>query len=104
MDKYPEVQQAVAAYVLRESVVRLHDEEIVQKVSVTEKEIKDYYEKNYENKEFDSVKARIEKEIRKQKEKERGDEYLKSLREKMTVKIDKELLSDIELDGKKEEN
>jgi len=103
MDTYPEVQQAVAAYVLRESVVRLHDEEIVQKVSVTEKEIKDYHEKNYENKEFDSVKARIAKEIRKQKEKERGDEYLKSLREEMTVKIDKELLSEIELDRKKED-
>lgn len=103
MDTYPEVQQAVAAYVLRESVVRLHDEEIVQKISVTEKEIKDYYEKNYEDKEFDSFKDRIAKEIRKQKEKERGDEYLKSLREKMTVKIAKELLSEIELDGKKED-
>jgi hypothetical protein len=102
MDKYPEVQQAVAAYVLRESVVRLHDEEIVQKVSVTEKEIKDYYGKSYENKEFDSVKATIAKEIRKQKEKERGDEYLKALREKISIKIDKELLSEIEPDRKKE--
>lgn len=48
MDRYPEVQQAVKAFVQRESVVKLHDEEIVKKVSVTDKEIKDYYRKNYE--------------------------------------------------------
>lgn len=48
MDQYPEVQQALEAYVLRESVLRLHDEEIVQKVSVTDKEIDEYYKKNYE--------------------------------------------------------
>jgi len=48
MQDYPEVRQAIQAYVLRESVVRLHDEEIVKKVTVTDDEIKNYYKKNYE--------------------------------------------------------
>jgi len=48
LDQSPEVQQAIQAYILRESVVRLHGEEIVQKVSVTEKDILEYYKKNYE--------------------------------------------------------
>ncbi len=48
IDKLPEIQQAIDAYILRESVVRLHDEEIVKKISVTEEEIMDYYKKNYE--------------------------------------------------------
>ncbi|MEW6585598.1 MAG: peptidyl-prolyl cis-trans isomerase [Nitrospirota bacterium] len=48
MDQYPEVRQAVAAYVLRESVVRLHKEEIVGRVSVTPQEAEEFYHKNYE--------------------------------------------------------
>jgi peptidyl-prolyl cis-trans isomerase C len=48
MEQYPEVQKAEEAYLLRESVMRLHDEEIVRKVSVTEEEIKNYYKENFE--------------------------------------------------------
>jgi peptidyl-prolyl cis-trans isomerase C len=196
MDKYPETQQAVQAYILRESIVRLHDEEIVRKVSVTDEEAKNYYMKNYEKfrlglielkskeeaeevshllhkgggfkelgrkyslqtsqknngeivltrkavlpefekvisalrpeevsnavkvgdrwyivkllgreeapeKEFDHAKGRIERVLRKQKEQERGDEYLKLLREKAVIKKDKELLSQIKLGGDPEES
>ncbi len=195
MDKYPEVQQAIEAYILRGSVVRLHGEEIVQKVSITEEEIKDYYKKNYEkltlglieskseeeageildqlkkggsfkdlakkysthyskdtggeivirrnslpksfgepvlslqperisdvmrladryyvvklirrenasDDEFNNVKGRVEKDFRKEKEKDRSDEYLKYLREKSAIKIDGDLLSAIRLDGNSEE-
>jgi parvulin-like peptidyl-prolyl isomerase len=108
MDQYPEVKQAIQAYILRESVVRLHDEEIVRKVTVTEEEVKDYYRQNYKrgdvpDEEFNNVKGRIEKEFRKQKEKERSDEYLKHLREKVNTKIDKELLSAINLEGGRDE-
>ncbi|MEW6676005.1 MAG: peptidyl-prolyl cis-trans isomerase [Nitrospirota bacterium] len=116
MDQYPEVQQAIEAYILRESVVRLHDEEIVQKVSVTEEEIINYYKEKYKkeapaphrdgagpDKELEGVRGGIEKAIREQKEKERSDEYLKYLRERAFIKIDRELLSAIKLDGGKEE-
>jgi parvulin-like peptidyl-prolyl isomerase len=48
MERYPEVQQAINSYILRESVVRLHNEEILQKVFVSEKDIIDFYKRNYE--------------------------------------------------------
>ncbi|NOY40008.1 MAG: hypothetical protein GXO95_07245 [Nitrospirae bacterium] len=48
MDQDPQIQQAVKAYILRESVVKLYDEEISQKVSVSDEDIINYYRKNYE--------------------------------------------------------
>jgi parvulin-like peptidyl-prolyl isomerase len=48
LENHPEVQKKVQAYTLRESVVRLYDEEILQKVTVTEEDIINYYRENYE--------------------------------------------------------
>lgn len=48
MDQYPEIKRAMDAYILREAVLRLHDDEIVKKVSVTDQEIRNYYEENYD--------------------------------------------------------
>jgi parvulin-like peptidyl-prolyl isomerase len=102
MEEYPEVQQAIQAYILRESVIRLYNEEIVNKVSVSYDEIRNYYKslkgKDVSEEELDNLKPSIEKNIRKQKEKERGDEYLKYLKEHQTVKVDEEILSSINLD------
>ena len=195
IDQYPEIQQAIQAYILRESVVSLRDEEIMQKMSVTEKDIVDYYKKNYEqivlglieveskekagetleqlkkggnfkelaqkysthpskkdggeivlkrnslstyieeavfqlkpdeisdvikimdkyyivklisrkeapDEELERERRNIERAVRKLKEKERSDEYLKFLRERTTIKIDRELLSAINLSGGSEE-
>jgi peptidyl-prolyl cis-trans isomerase C len=191
MENYPEVEQAVQAYILRESVVRLYNDEIVRKVTVSENDMRSYYKRNYEqfilgiievgseeksqeileqlkkggdfgelarkystnppqknggevtlrrgslspqvekavsdlklgefsevlkiqnkyyiiklisrkeapDEELENFRASIEKNIRKQKEKERGDEYLKYLREHQTIKVDKELLAAVNLDG-----
>jgi peptidyl-prolyl cis-trans isomerase C len=195
MDEYPEVQQALQAYILRESVVRLYNEEIVRKVTISENDIQSYYKKNYEqfvlstievdseetaqeileqlkqggdfgelarnystnpsqkdrgevtlrrgslspqvekavsdlklgefsdvlkiqnkyyiikvisrkeapDEELESFRASIEKNIRKQKEKERSDEYMKYLREQQGIKVDQELLAVIKLDVGNEE-
>jgi peptidyl-prolyl cis-trans isomerase C len=197
MEDYPEVQQALQAYILRESVVRLHDEEIVRKVTVTEDDLRSYYKKNYEqfslglievdseekaqeileeikkgsdfgelarkhstnpsqkdggeiilrrnsftpliekaisnlkpgeisevtkiqnryyiikvnnrkeapDEGFNDIRGTIEKAVKKQKEKERGDEYLKYLRERMTIRIDNEIFSSMDRseESKKEE-
>jgi parvulin-like peptidyl-prolyl isomerase len=192
LDQLPEIKKAIDAFILRESVVRLHDEEIVGKVSFTDDEIKDFYRENYEQvtlglievtseeiaeeiidqlhqggdfeeiartysmhisrenggtvvyrkgmiptyfmeaitllqpgefsdtinamnkyyivkffgkeeapwgEEFDKLKGRIENAIRQQKEKERSDEYLEYLRQKANIKINKDLLAEIQLDG-----
>mgnify|MGYP002260223468 CR=1 FL=1 len=193
-EDYPEIQQAVQAYILRESVVRLYDEEIVRKVTVTEEEINNYYKKNYDrlslgiieagseenaqeiieqlkngadfkelarkysthpsqkdggevilrrnslsppiektvsnlkpgefsdvlkiqnkyyiikfigseeapDSELASVRGSIERAIRKQKEKERSDEYLKYLRGQGTIHIDNELFQAIQISEESE--
>jgi peptidyl-prolyl cis-trans isomerase C len=197
IEDYPEVQQALQAYILRESVVRLHNEEIVSKVIVTEDDMRSYYKKNYEqfslglievdseekaqeileeikkgsdfgelarkhstnpsqkdggeivlrrnsftpviekaisnlkpgeiseitkiqnryyiikvinrkealDEGLENVRGNIERAVKKQKEKERSDEYLKYLREQMTIRIDNEIFSSIDMSGesKKEE-
>jgi parvulin-like peptidyl-prolyl isomerase len=195
MDRLPEIKQALEAYLLRESVVRLHKDEIVDKVSITEDEMGDYYRKNYEQfklgiievksegeageilgllkngadfaelvqkfsthnskekqgeialkrmgmssevynavsalnigeysnvvtlgnsyyilklsgkstppeNEFDNVKGGIKKELRKRKENERSDEYLKTLHARAKITIQDGLLADLKKDGAKKE-
>ncbi len=48
LENSPDVQEKIRAFVLRESVVRLYNEEIVGKVYVTEEEVANYYKENYE--------------------------------------------------------
>ena len=45
---YPEMRKKVDAYVLRESVVRLYNDEIVEKSSVSEAEIRERFRRDYE--------------------------------------------------------
>lgn len=195
LEQFPEIQQSIKAYILRESVIRLHEEEIIQKVVVSDKETADRYKNDFESftlgvievnseddakkileqlkeggdfkglvekysshasrrdggeitvirrsltpqiqevvstlkegelsdivkagdryvviklikrqeapdEELEKVRNNIIKEIRKVKERERSDEYLKSLREKASIKIDRELLASIKLDAGGEE-
>lgn len=60
MDQLPEIKQAIEAYILRESVVRLHKEEIGDKVSITEDEMRDYYRKNYEQFKLSIIEVKSE--------------------------------------------
>lgn len=194
MERYPEAQQAINSYILRESVIRLHKEEILQKLAVSEKDIFDRYKRNYEkfslglievnseeeakgileqiksggdfrelagrysahaskekggeinltrrelafleepltvlkhgefsniirnndkyyivklinrqdapDEEFSKISKDLERSIRKQREKERSDEYLSYLRKQATIKIDNEILSAIRFDQGSEE-
>ncbi len=191
MDQQPETLKAGNAFLLRESVTRLHEEEILQKASVDEHEIVSNYKKDYEQfitgiielttrekavkileqlksennfnelareysthasgkeggevvftplsmspsirelvynlkpgemsditeadgkyyivkliqrqeapiEELEGVRERIRKAIRSRKEKERSEEYLKTLRKEGDITINHELLSSIKLDS-----
>ena len=57
MDRNPELIQQVDAYVLRESVSRLYNEEILDKVTVSEEEITDYFKKEYEQYTISSIET-----------------------------------------------
>lgn len=62
MEQDPQVQQAVKAYILRESVVKLYDEEISRKVSISDEDILSYYKKNYEKFSLDIIEVGSEEE------------------------------------------
>lgn len=47
IDKEPWIKEKIRAFVLRESVMQLYQDEIASKVTVTEEEAYDFYKKNY---------------------------------------------------------
>jgi len=57
MDRNPELIQKVDAYVLRESVSRLYNEEILDKVTVSEEEIIGHFKKEYEQYTLSSIET-----------------------------------------------
>ena len=48
MEDYPETRKKVDAYVLRESVVRLYNDEILKKVTVSEAELRERFRRDHE--------------------------------------------------------
>lgn len=48
MENYPEVRQKIDAYILREAVTRLYNDEILQKVSLVEEDARERYRHDYE--------------------------------------------------------
>lgn len=48
MENSPDIQAKIEAYILRESVNKLYNEEIIKKVVVTDDEVKEYYKSKYE--------------------------------------------------------
>ncbi len=62
IDQKPGIQQKIRSWITTESVRRLHEEEIVQKSSVSEGEIKDYFRKNFESFTLGLIGADSEKE------------------------------------------
>lgn len=47
IQEYPVAKEKIQEYITRESVVMLHEDEILKKVSLTEEDIKKYYKDNY---------------------------------------------------------
>jgi parvulin-like peptidyl-prolyl isomerase len=48
LEQTPEIQDKVQAFIKQQSVMKLHEEEIVRKVSVSEDEVREYYFRYYE--------------------------------------------------------
>ncbi len=79
MDEYPEVQKKLHAYILRESVVKLHEEEILQKASITEEEVISYYKNNYDSFTVDIINVNTQEDAAVIAEKLREGESFKDL-------------------------
>jgi parvulin-like peptidyl-prolyl isomerase len=64
LDKDPDIQEKVQSFFIRESVAKLYNEEVLQKVRITEDEIRDYYSTHYEQFSLNIIEADTEKEAR----------------------------------------
>lgn len=85
-------------------------QEIEDKATVTESEIKEHYETNIDHyrkegsqMEFSEAKGLIENQLLKKKQKDLFDSYLKSLKEKSDVKTDESALTSVKLPWEKTE-
>lgn len=64
LENSPDVQAKIREYIVRESVVRLYDEEIVVKASVTEESVVNYYKEKYESFTLNVIEAGSEDEAK----------------------------------------
>lgn len=106
LEDEPEIIDKVDAYILRESVTKLYDDEIKRKVSVSEEVIIQYYKKNYKgapDNGLEEVRAQVENIIKNEKVKERSKEYLNQLYGKAQPEINQDILSSISLNMSKDE-
>jgi len=106
MEEDREIMEKVRAFKLRESVTMLYKEEILDRVSVTDDEIKRFFEENYSKqpkKDFEEVKDEIKQIIKNQKIDKLSRMYLKELRTKYKPWINRDLLSSIPLKMSTEE-
>lgn len=79
IDRVADVQKALDAYLLRESVVRLHQEEVLRKVSVSEEELRAAYKKDYEQFVLGMIELGTEEEAKSVVEQLRGGGDFKEL-------------------------
>ncbi|MBI5055089.1 MAG: peptidyl-prolyl cis-trans isomerase [Nitrospirae bacterium] len=85
VEKYPEVQNKIEAYILRESVVKLYNEEIEKKINVSEADIVDYYKKNNEEFSLGIIELSSEKDAQDIMEKlKKGEDFKKLAAENST--------------------
>ncbi len=64
LDTGPWVKERVDEYILAESVKRLYNEEVIDRIRITEKELKDYFRKNYETFELMIIETTTEEKIK----------------------------------------
>ncbi|MDY6842987.1 MAG: peptidyl-prolyl cis-trans isomerase [Thermodesulfobacteriota bacterium] len=105
LDKDPEFIRRAHSYLEFQSIIRLRKEAIKDKITVTEDEIKEYYEEHLVKKakqkenfllpDYNTVEKRIRRQIYKRKEKERERQYINQIKENVTIKINTELLDSL---------
>ncbi|MEA3417675.1 MAG: peptidylprolyl isomerase [Thermodesulfobacteriota bacterium] len=100
LDNDPGFKKKIGSYITTRSVIKLRHEQVLDKISISDDEIFDYFTKHYaesaESKEapekLKRLKKRITKTLKKEKEKELADNFVQVLKERADIRIDMELL------------
>jgi len=94
----------VDSYVTTQSVLRLRQEEVLEKISISDDEVLDYFRKHYKKNgsvtdgTFEKVKRRLRKKLKKEKEKALTDGFIAGLRQQADIWIDRELFDLLNLE------
>ena len=102
LDSGPDFKKKLESYVTTQSIIRLRQEEVLDKISIGDNELLDYFKKHYEKEgpapegKFEKVKRRITKKLKKEKEKELADHFVAGLRKQADIRIDKELFESLD--------
>jgi len=103
LDEDPNFKKALNEYILSESVRKLYEEEIRKKINITDDDLKSLYHnmtgKEVSDEEFPKIKGALEKKLRREREEELSKDYLSMLRQRYLVKINHELLKEVDLNG-----
>lgn len=96
LDNDPDFKKKIKSYITSQSVVKLRQEEVFDKISISDDEIFDYFTKHYpESKEapekLKKLKKRITKTLKKERKKELADNFVEVLKERADIRIDTEL-------------
>ena len=98
LDEDPFFQEKVNHYIISRSVIRLRQENVLDKINVTEDELSGYFKKYYKEKKhapddmFEKVKNSIKKKLIKEKEQKRSNDYIAELKNKANIWVGTELL------------
>ncbi len=89
----------IESFVTTQSVIRLRKEVVLDKINISDQDILDYFKEHYEKDGptpegmFKKVEKRIEKNLRKEKEKELSDNFISELRKQADIWIDRDLIN-----------
>ena len=106
LDKDPDFTGRIGSYITTQSVIKLRQEEVLDKVSISDDEIFDYFTKHYPmgketpEEKFKKLKKRIIKTLKKEEKKELANNFVKALKDRADIRIDMELFDLIEPEKK----
>lgn len=102
LNKTADFKRKIERFITTQSILRLRKDEVLDKICVSEKDLIDYFRNHYEKDvtapevTFNKVKRRIEKRLRKAREKELSDNFIAGLQEKADIWVDKDLVDLLE--------
>jgi parvulin-like peptidyl-prolyl isomerase len=99
LDRTAYFTEKIESFVATQSILRLRQEEVLDKIDVTEDDILNYFKEHYgsvDEERYDRIKRRIEKKLRKQRDKELSDNFVAELRKKANIWIDQRLFSQLD--------
>jgi parvulin-like peptidyl-prolyl isomerase len=103
LETTPDFVKRLESFVTTQSVLRLRQEEVLDKVRVSDEKALEYFKEGYEKKgrsdqeAFERMKRRITKRLEKEQKKELSESFVTQLKKKADVWVDQDLIAHVDL-------